>query len=119
MTDILTTLQPAPVIESTVQAPPVIQTTLTFGQGPAGPAGAAGATGATGPQGPPGTDLHYPHDQMVPSLLWTVNHNLGKYPSVQVFDSGGSEVEGLVTHVTNSQLTIEFSAAFSGVAYLN
>jgi hypothetical protein len=119
VTDILTTLQPPEVIETTLQPPATITTTLAVGQGPAGPSGPAGATGPTGPAGPPGIDLHYMHDQMVPSLLWTVTHNMGKYPSVGVVDSGGSEVEGLVSHVSTNQLTIEFSAAFSGFAYLN
>ena len=64
-------------------------------------------------------DLTYPHDQMSASSLWVVNHNLGKRPSVTVVDSGGTEVEGLVTHISANQLSIEFSAPFGGKAYCN
>ncbi len=48
-----------------------------------------------------------------------VAHNLGKYPSVTVIDSAGDEVEGLVDHTSINQLTITFSAPFSGVAICN
>lgn len=44
----------------------------------------------------------------------TVTHNLGKYPVVSVFDSAGSQVEGDVTYTTLNQLTVSFSAPFSG-----
>lgn len=94
------------------------------GQGPAGPQGIQGPQGLQGIQGiqgPPGTggDLHYPHDQMVASTLWTINHNLNKMPSITVFDSAGREVEGNVTHVTLNQATVEFAVPFSGKAYCN
>jgi hypothetical protein len=49
----------------------------------------------------------------------TVTHNLGKHPAVQVVDSAGDQCEGDVRYVSNSQLTISFSAAFSGVVYCN
>lgn len=50
---------------------------------------------------------------------WVVLHNLGFYPDVQVFDTNGDQVEGDVTHNSVDQLTIVFSAPFSGDAYLN
>ncbi len=117
MTDITTIVQP----------PVQVVTILNQGQGPAGPPGPPGVDGvighdgATGPQGPPGADgdKHYTHDQMGASVLWTVIHGLNKHPAVSVIDSGGSSVEGAVVYVTANQLTIEFSAAFSGVAYCN
>jgi hypothetical protein len=84
-----------------------------------GPAGPAGIQGPVGPAGPAGSDLHYTHEQMVPSSTWTINHNLGKFASIQVFDSGGAEVEGSITQVSTTSITVTFSAAFSGVAYVN
>jgi hypothetical protein len=74
---------------------------------------------ATGQRGPAGTDAHYSHAQGVPATVWTVAHNLGKYPAVTVMDSAGTEVEGSVVHDTTNQLTITFSAAFSGRAVCN
>lgn len=120
MTDVTLTLTPAPVVS--------LQ--LTTGQGPAGARGADGrqgidgAPGPAGPPGPPGPagsggDLNYTHDQMTASALWTVTHNLGKHPAVVVIDSAGDAVEGHVTYVDGNSLTLTFSSAFAGVAYLN
>jgi hypothetical protein len=62
---------------------------------------------------------HYTHNQTLASSTWTIVHNMGKNPSVSIVDSSGDEVEGEVMHVSNNQLTISFSAQFSGKAYLN
>lgn len=78
--------------------------------------------GLTGPSGgsTPGTgDSNYVHPQSSPSALWTVNHGLGKFPSVSVVDSANDEVEGSVRHISVNQLTITFSAPFSGRAFIN
>lgn len=87
-----------------------------------GPPGAPGPQGAQGPQGPPGTagsDITYTHTQISAQSVWTVNHNLNKYPSVTVVDSGETVVIGDVDYTNANTLTIEFSAAFGGRAYLN
>lgn len=44
----------------------------------------------------------------------TVNHNLNKYPAVTVHDSAGDEVEGSIVHASVNQLSVTFSAPFSG-----
>lgn len=77
--------------------------------------------GATGPQGPPGSgvDLNYTHAQSVASATWTIAHNLGKRPSVTVVDSAGDVCVGNVHYTDANNLTVTFSAAFAGVAYLN
>lgn len=64
-------------------------------------------------------DAFYQHEQMVAADTWPVTHNLGKYPSVTVVDSGGNTVIGDVQYVDDNSVVITFSAAFSGVAYLN
>lgn len=84
---------------------------------------------APGPQGPAGTDgtqsgdipdlVSYAHNQVASSTTWTVNHNLNFYPNVTVYDSAGSMVEGSVTHTSATSLTISFSGAISGKAYLS
>lgn len=67
-----------------------------------------------------GDDLNYTHQQGVPSDVWLIEHNLGKYPSVTVVDSSGAEVEGDVDRSLGlNQLRVTFSGAFSGFAYLN
>ena len=82
--------------------------------GPMGPPGADGAPGADGTG-----DLNYTHIQNSPSLVWNVSHGLGKFPSVTIVDSGGSEVEGFVQHLDNDNLTITLSYAVSGKAFVN
>jgi len=57
--------------------------------------------------------------QIAPSNTWTINHNLKKRPSVSIVDSAGSLVIGDLTYTDANNLTIRFSAAFAGYAYLN
>lgn len=66
-----------------------------------------------------GTDKNFVFTQSSASATWTVNHTLNKFPSVSVVDSAGSIVIGNVTYNSTSQITLTFSASFSGKAYLN
>lgn len=61
----------------------------------------------------------YTHNQLVPSATWLITHNMSGFPSVTVFDSAGSQVIGAVSHTSDMQLQLTFSAAFAGIAYLN
>ena len=63
--------------------------------------------------------LSYVHAQPTVSDTWMVEHHLGWFPNVTVIDSAGSTVEGDVAHIDNATLTISFSGAFSGTAYLS
>jgi len=62
---------------------------------------------------------YYVHDQQVAASTWTINHNLGKFASVNIVDTVGDEVLADVTYNSINQLTINFSAAISGKAYIN
>lgn len=53
------------------------------------------------------------------SASWHINHSLGKFPSVTVVDSAGTQVFGDVTQVDANNIILNFSAPFSGTAYLN
>ena len=69
-------------------------------------------------------DITYTHNQSSVSNTWTITHNLNRFPSVTVVDSGNTVVEGTVVYNSNKQLTITFFSAgsplaFSGKAYLN
>lgn len=66
-----------------------------------------------------GSDKTFNFSQNVPSAVWYVEHNLGKYPSVSVVDSGNNVVIGDVSYVDDNNLKIQFSSAFSGKAYMN
>jgi hypothetical protein len=52
------------------------------------------------------------------SSTWTIAHELGGYPSVTVVNSTGTVVVGTVTYNSTSEIQIEFTAPFSGTAYL-
>ncbi len=59
------------------------------------------------------------HNQLSPALVWTIEHNLNKYPSVTVADSGGNWVIGDIDYVSSNSITVTFTGAFSGKAFLN
>ena len=61
----------------------------------------------------------YIHNQGEAASVWTIHHDLNAYPSVTVVDSAGSEVYGDVFYVNKTDITVTFSAPFSGKAYLN
>lgn len=60
----------------------------------------------------------YVHSQGVSSATWNVAHGQNSFPVVLVKDSAGTQIEGDVTYVDLNNLTISFSTAFSGTAYL-
>ena len=64
-------------------------------------------------------DKHYTHVQGVPNVQWNITHNLEKKPSVTVVDSADTDVMGEIIYIDNNNVQLNFSAAFSGKAYLN
>jgi len=70
-----------------------------------------------GPQGN-AAQVFYVHNQSTSSSVWTINHNLGAYPTAVVIDSAGTQCEGTFSYPTINQMVITFTAAFSGVAYI-
>lgn len=65
------------------------------------------------------SNLTYIHEQVEASSRWVINHNLRKYPSVTIVDSADTVVNGEVTYQSINTVIVEFSAPFSGKAYLN
>lgn len=59
------------------------------------------------------------YQQPSPSASWVITHNLGNFPSVTVIDSSGNKVFGDISYTDANTLTLTFSAAFTGTAYLN
>jgi len=73
-----------------------------------------------------GGDKNLLHIQSSSSNTWTVNHNMGKYPSVSIVECNptanevdGDLVIGEVTYNSINQLTIKFASSIRGVAYIN
>lgn len=63
--------------------------------------------------------LGYLHDQAVPEAVWTIVHSLGYYPNYWAEDSAGNQIEGAPAQVDLTTMTITFSAATTGKAYLS
>jgi hypothetical protein len=81
----------------------------------------SGLPGPQGPEGPPGSGGAgaFTHNQAPASALWTVTHNLGYRPAVSVWDTANDQVVGEVDHTSVNALTIAFSTAISGTAYMS
>lgn len=72
-----------------------------------------------------GSDVSFVHHQNSANTTWTINHNLGKFPSVSIKFSSSDEVYSNVgafagvIYTNENSLTINLAAAESGYAYLN
>jgi hypothetical protein len=64
-------------------------------------------------------DKNYYHTQAIPATDWTIQHNLGKYPSAAVIDTGMNRIFGDEEYVDENTMVLRFSVAFSGTATLN
>ena len=57
--------------------------------------------------------------QGAPAKVWNIQHNLGKFPSVSVINNNNVVINGEVTYIDNNNVQLNFSAGFTGKAYLN
>jgi hypothetical protein len=64
-------------------------------------------------------DKNFVFTQAVASATWTVQHNLNKFPSCTMVLSTGQQGYGDVTFIDENNLTITFTGAESGKAYIN
>lgn len=74
------------------------------------------AQGPAGPQGPPGAVQRYVHPQTAPSALWTVTHNLGARPNVDVLTVGGLRMIAAVVHLSDNVCQVVLDDAVAGQA---
>ena len=65
-----------------------------------------------------GIAFEFIYMQGTPSAIWTISHNMECHPGITVIDSGNNQVEGAVIYDTLNQVTISFTAPFSGKAVL-
>lgn len=59
---------------------------------------------------------NFVHTQASAATSWTVNHNLGFRPAVEVFSVGGAEIDAEVLHTSVNQTVISFSTSTAGSA---
>ena len=60
----------------------------------------------------------YIHTQASANTTWAIVHDLGGKPSVTIVDTSDTHVVGDVTYNSETSITVSFTAAFSGYAYL-
>ena len=104
MADDVVIVQP---ITTSVTVTPIIPNITVTAPGPQGPQGPAGSGGS-----------FYVHTQNTPASAWVIIHNLNGNPTAVVFDSGGSQCEGTFSYQSLNQMTITFTSAFAGIAYI-
>jgi hypothetical protein len=92
-----------------------------------------GATGPQGPQGIPGevqhTELQALEERVAPrpvswtqtvaSTEWNITHAFPYRPGVRTYDNSGREIGGLVSHLTDTSVTVQFAHAETGSAILS
>ncbi len=68
-----------------------------------------------------GAETEYFYREDVEKQVWTINHNLSKYPkhiSVRGFDEDKKEISVIipdgVSHISNKEMSISFSRPMSG-----
>jgi hypothetical protein len=66
-----------------------------------------------------GADKNFVHTQSVSSASWSVAHNLGKFPAVEVVNSGGNVILPDVHYVDVNNVTISLGAPDTGKVYVN
>ena len=64
-------------------------------------------------------DKTFEFDQGQPATTWNIQHDLNKFPSVSVINNNSVVINGEVTYIDKNNVQINFSAGFSGKAYLN
>ena len=64
-------------------------------------------------------DLTSVYNQVAAAATWSVPHNLGKYPTVGVVDTGNNWLIADVHYVDVNNLTVSFAGATSGKVYCN
>lgn len=106
----ITITAPAAAVTVTPEEGPSIE--VTVGQ-PTITVSDVGTQGAPGPSG-----ASYDHTQAVAASTWTIPHNLGFFPAVDVFTVGGLKVVADVQHLSVNTAVVTLLAPMAGTARL-
>lgn len=63
-----------------------------------------------------GSLFEYTHTQNTAATTWTINHNLGIKPTVQLLNTGSQVIEGDLVHTNSNQAIAYFSTPVAGLA---
>jgi hypothetical protein len=61
----------------------------------------------------------FTQDCAQPQITWNINHNLNLVPNVWTIDCNGLNIDGTLTVIDNNTISITFSTAVAGKAYLS
>lgn len=75
-----------------------------------------GVPGPVGPTGAPGGITDYQHIQSVAAATWTIPHNLGRKPTVTLFDVGGNVFIASIQHLSANTCVVYNAVAIAGSA---
>lgn len=64
-------------------------------------------------------DKNFLYEQEIPSAVWTIQHDLGKYPSITLLDADGVIMFGDIKYVDMEIVEITFATEITGKALLN
>lgn len=64
-------------------------------------------------------DSKYVHTQATAASVWTIAHNLGFKPSVELMNAASHEIDGDVVHLSDNVCQVLFTLEVSGFARLN
>jgi hypothetical protein len=97
--------------DSTVGKPPVVVGTALFEmlRGQQGLPGTPGSAGGSS----------YTHTQSIALAVWTIPHNLGRYPSVTVTDTLGRVIVPDVEYLDSNTVQVTHGVPLAGFAYCN
>jgi hypothetical protein len=87
-------------------------------KGDKGDKGNKGDKGDDGTHGTPG-DTTFNWSPPTAQSIWVIPHNMHRRPSVTLTDNSGMAVGGKVNYADDDTIIVEFTAPFTGVAYLN
>lgn len=62
---------------------------------------------------------HYVHNQSTPAALWIINHNLNRYPSIELLSVGLVRFDADIAHVSLNQSVVTLAIATAGIAQCN
>jgi hypothetical protein len=63
-------------------------------------------------------DLSFVHSQAIDSTTWIVNHNLDRWVQVRAKDHLGNGMQGEIIDTSLNSITITFTLAVRGTAYI-
>lgn len=84
---------------------PLTLTTLAT-PGPQGPAGVPGPAGGS----------LYVHTQSAAASEWVIQHDLGAWPLIDLFDTAGNRIIGQILHINLNQSRSYFNVSVAGSA---